>query len=124
METHPWRRLRAVQTGIDKFWTKWSELAGPNLFIRHKWHRTERSLEVGDVVSLRGQFRLGRVVTTYPDAKGMVRDVDVKTCVGLPVPLASRTRRKDCDMPSTIVIRRDVRRLVVLIPVEDQQEVR
>lgn len=130
VETHPWRRLRAVQAGVDKFWSKWSELAGPNLFIRHKWHRTERSVKVGDVVwiadqnALRGQFRLGRVVTTYPDKKGVVRDADVTTCVGLPAPLVSRTWRKSSNLPTTIVLRRDVRRLVVLIPVEDQQEVR
>lgn len=30
---HPWRRFRAIQIGVDMFWRKWSELAGPNLFI-------------------------------------------------------------------------------------------
>lgn len=123
METHPWRRLRAVQAGVDKFWSKWSELAGPNLFIRHKWHRIERSVKVGDVVwladqnALRGQFRLGRVVTTYPDKKGIVRDVDLKICIGLSGP--QKVQRGTSDLPTTIVLRRDVRRLVVLIPVED-----
>lgn len=126
METHPWRRLRAVQAGVDRFWSKWSELAGPNLFIRHKWHRAERNIKVGDVVwladpnALRGQFRLGRVIATYPDKKGVVRDVDLTICLGLPVPLVARVQRKDADLPTTIVLRRDVRRLVVLIPVEDQ----
>ena len=129
VETHPWRRLRAVQAGVDKFWSKWSELAGPNLFIRHKWHRAERSVEVGDLVwiadqnALRGQFRLGRIVSTYPDEKGVVRDADVKTCLGLPAPTVSRFRGKDSTLPTTIILRRDVRRLVVLIPAEDQQEV-
>ncbi|KAK7909325.1 hypothetical protein WMY93_014009 [Mugilogobius chulae] len=129
VDTHPWRRLRAVQAGVDKFWSKWSELAGPNLFIRHKWHRTERSVKVGDLVwiadqnALRGQFRLGRIVVTYPDKSGVVRDADVKTCIGLPAPQVSRIKLKDFTLPSTIVLRRDVRRLVVLIPVEDQLEV-
>lgn len=128
VETHPWRRLRAVQAGVDKFWSKWSELAGPNLFIRHKWHRAERSVEVGDMVwladqnALRGQFRLGRVVATYPDKKGIVRDVDLKICMGLSGPHASRVQRENSDLPTTIVLRRDVRRLVVLIPVEDQRK--
>lgn len=127
IDTCSWRRLGAVQAGVDRFWKKWSELAGPNLFIRHKWHRTERSVKVGDVVwiaeqnALRGQFRLGRVTTTYPDKKGVVRDVDIKTCVGFPAP---RAQRKDFTMPTTIVIRRDVRRLVTLIPAEDQVEVK
>ena len=132
IETRSWRRLRAVQAGVDKFWRKWSELAGPNLFIRPKWHRAERNIKAGDVVwiadqnALRGQFRLGRVTTTYPDTKGIVRDADVRTCMGLPTPMvprAPRAQRKDTAMPTTIVIRRDVRRLVVLIPAEDQEEV-
>lgn len=129
LETHSWRRLRAVQAGVDKFWSKWSELARPNLFIRHKWHRVERSVQVGDLVwiadqnALRGQFRLGRIVVTYPDKFGVVRDVDVATCIGLPASLAARTQAKDSILPSTIVLRRDVRRLVVLIPVEDQRKV-
>jgi len=128
VDTHPWRRLRTVQAGVDKFWSKWSELAGPNLFIRHKWHRVERNVKVGDVVwladqnALRGQFRLGRVVTTYPDKKGIVRDVDLRICMGLPGPHVSRVRRENSGLPTTIVLRRDVRRLVVLIPVEDQQK--
>lgn len=130
METRSWRRLRAVQAGVDRFWKKWSELAGPNLFIRHKWHRAERSIKVGDVVwiadqnALRGQFRLGRVATTYPDEKGVVRDADITTCMGLPAPMVPRARRKDSTMHTKIVIRRDVRRLVILIPAEDQEEVR
>ncbi|XP_077397336.1 BCAS3 microtubule associated cell migration factor isoform X1 [Festucalex cinctus] len=130
LETRSWRRLRAVQAGIDKFWAKWSELAGPNLFIRHKWHRAERNVKVGDVVwiadqnALRGQFRLGRVIATYPDKKNVVRDADIKTCVGLPAPVVAKAWRKESHMPTAIVIRRDVRRLVILIPVEDQQELR
>lgn len=83
LEIHPWRRLRAIQIGVDRFWAKWRELAGPNLFIRHKWHRTERNVKVGDLVwiadpnALRGQFRLGRILTVYPDSKGIVRDADI-----------------------------------------------
>ena len=49
-ETHPWRRLRAIQIGVDQFWAKWRKLAGPNLFLRHKWHWTERNVKVGDLV--------------------------------------------------------------------------
>lgn len=95
------------------------------LFIRHKWHRTERSVKVGDMVwladqnALRGQFRLGRDVATYPDKKGIVRDVDLKICMGLSGPHVSRVRRGTSDLPTTIVPHRNVRRLVVLIPVED-----
>ena len=124
LETHPWRRLRAIQIGVDQFWAKWRELAGPNLFGRHKWHRTERNVKVGDLVwiadpnALRGQFRLGRILKVYPDSKGIVRDADIATCAGLPVSVAGG-RKKSSSLPMA-VIRRDVRRLVVLLPVEDQ----
>ena len=102
-------------------------MAGPNLFIRHKWHRTERNVKAGDLVwiadpnALRGQFRLGRILTVYPDSKGIVRDADITTCAGLPVSLAGG-RKKSSSLPMA-VIRRDVRRLVVLLPVEDQTHV-
>lgn len=29
-----YKRLRAMQAEVDKFWRRWSQLAGPNLFIR------------------------------------------------------------------------------------------
>lgn len=125
LETHSWRRLRAIQIGVDRFWAKWRELAGPNLFVRQKWHRLERNVRVGDLVwvadpnALRGQFRLGRVLNVYPDSKGIVRDADIATCTGN---LASQLgSRKESGSPKPYaIIRRDVRRLVVLLPVENQ----
>lgn len=78
---------------------------------------------IADQNALRGQFRLGRIVVTYPDKTEIVRDADVKTCVSLPAPLVSRTHATDSTLPSTVILRRDVRRLVVLIPVEDQHMV-
>lgn len=124
--THPWRRLRAIQISVDMFWKKWSELAGPNLFIRPKWHHTQRNVEVGDVLwiadqnALRGQFRLGWIQAVYPDKKGLVRDADVKTCTGLAASLAAGLPKRNSQQLASVILRRDVRRLVVLIPVEDQ----
>lgn len=43
LDTHFWRQLRAIQSGVDRFWAKWRELAGPNLFIRQKWHSVTSS---------------------------------------------------------------------------------
>lgn len=34
IESHSCHRLRAIQIGVDKFWAKWSELDGPNLFVQ------------------------------------------------------------------------------------------
>ncbi|KAL2076334.1 hypothetical protein ACEWY4_028086 [Coilia grayii] len=125
LETHSWRRLRAIQIGVDRFWAKWRELAGPNLFIRQKWHRSERNVQVGDLVwvadpnALRSQFRLGRILSVYPDNKGIVRDADIATCAGTPASQAGGRKKSGSPLP-TVVIRRDIRRLVVLLPVEDQ----
>lgn len=122
---HPWRRLRSIQIGVDMFW-KWSELAGPNLFIRPKWHRTQRNVEIGDIVwiadqnALRGQFWLGRIQVVYPDKKGLVRDADVKTCAGPSASLIVGQLKRNTQQLTLVILRRDVWRLVVLIPVEDQ----
>lgn len=126
-EGRSWHRLRAIQAGVDKFWTSWCNLAGPNLFIRPKWHRTVRNVQVGDLVwmadqnSLRGQFRLGKIERTYPDQKGVVRDVDIRTCIGLPATHSTtRPQTNHAVLAPTTVLRRDVRRLVVLLAVEEQ----
>ncbi len=81
---YPVVRLRAIQIEVDKFWKRWSQLAGPGLYIRQKWHAPARNVAAGDLVwladqnALRGQFRLGRVVEVCPDVKGVVRDVRVR----------------------------------------------
>lgn len=73
---------------------------------------------VADQNALRGEFRLGRVKEACPDVKGVVRDVKVKICHSLPISLSQAKKDKE-PCPSTI-LRRDVRRLVVLLPVEEQ----
>lgn len=121
---YPFSRLRAVQVEVDKFWKRWSQLAGPHLFVRQKWHASARNIAAGDLVwvadqnALRGRFRLGRVVEAFPDSKGVVRDVKVRTCHSLPISW-SRVKKEGAPCSSTI-LHRDVRRLVVLIPVEEQ----
>lgn len=93
--TYPFKRLQEMQTQVSHFWKSWSQLAGPNLFIRSKWHTAERNVAIGDIVwlcdqnALRGQFKLARVVSVNADPRGIVRDVlsewvcsgeDSKTC--------------------------------------------
>ncbi len=88
---YPYKRLRVIQGEIKKFWGKWSQLAGPNLFIRSKWHTKERNVAVGDIVwvadqnALRSQYKLGRVIKVNADSKGIVRDVDVRVFASHPV---------------------------------------
>lgn len=124
--TYPVVRLRTIQIEVNKFWKHWSQLADPNLYIRQKWHAPARNVAAGDLVwladqnALRGQFRLGRVVEVCPDARGVVRDVRVATCRSCPVSGGqSKRNRVEENYPSTI-LHRDVRRLVVLLPVEEQ----
>lgn len=63
-DTYPYKRLREIQAQVNHFWKSWSQLAGPNLFVREKWHTTERNVAIGDIVwlcdqnALRGQFTL------------------------------------------------------------------
>ncbi len=119
---------------VDKFWRGWSQLESPNLFLRSKWHSSHRNVAIGDIVwitdqnALRGQFKLGRVIGVNPDSKGVVRDVNVRTFPSYHVPITkplkaranypgSKSHKK--KIPST-VLHRDVRRLVVLLPVEEQ----
>lgn len=131
---YPYKRLKSIQAEVSRFWKKWSQLAGPNLFIRNKWHTKERNVAVGDVVwladqnALRGQYKLARVVGANTDSKGIVRDVLVRTFPSYPVPIrkgngeepTTKTKRLKHKIPAT-VLHRDVRRLVVLIPTEEQR---
>lgn len=130
--TYPFKRLQEIQTQVDYFWRCWSQLAGPNLFVRSKWHTAERNVAIGDVVwlcdqnALRGQFKIGRVVAVNPDCKGIVRDVYVKVSPSgynlgnMPKPPLKCSGFVK-EFQGTL-LHRDVRRIVVLIPAEDQAE--
>lgn len=130
---YPYKRLQEIQTQVNSFWRAWCQLAGPNLFIRPKWHTLERNVAVGDLVwlcdqnSLRGQFRLGRVVAVTPDSKGVVRDAEVLVTPGHCIPVYQTKSENQSSAPrdwkgssNGVVLRRDVRRLIVLLPVEEQ----
>lgn len=124
--TYPAVRLRAIQIEVDKFWRRWSQLAAPGLFVRQKWHAPARNVMTGDLVwladqnALRGQFRLGRVVEACPDSKGVVRDVKVKTCQNFPVFCGPTKKTQSVGQCPFTILHRDVRRLVVLLPVDEQ----
>lgn len=136
---YPYKRLQIIQGEVNKFWRKWSQLAGPNLFLRSKWHTKERNVAVGDVVwladqnALRSQYKLARVVKVNPDHKGVVRDVDVRVFTNYPVSsvkpnkakVKGKGKRATKGLPNKIpatILHRDVRRLVVLIPAEEQSD--
>ncbi|KAK7879276.1 hypothetical protein WMY93_033942 [Mugilogobius chulae] len=132
-EGYSLKRLRLIQTEVNRFWKKWSQLTGPNLFVRSKWHSKERNVAIGDIIwiadqnALRGQYKLARVVSVNSDKKGIVRDVHVRTYPSYPVPIVKsggqankKVKKLQTKLPSTI-LHRDVRRIIVLLPIEEQK---
>ena len=120
-------RLRAIQTEVAEFWRRWSQLAGPNLHVRQKWHTRVRDVQVGDIVwvadqnALRGRYRLGRVVAVVCGRDGAVRDADVKVYGCRSAGVCHPAAGLETDGSSiTAVVRRDVRRLVVLLAADEQ----
>lgn len=92
-----------------------------------------RNVAVIDIVwladqnALRSQYKLARVISVNSDPKGIVRDCHVRTFPSYPVPLVKikgqickDKKKKSSQIPSTI-LHRDVRRLVVLLPKEEQE---
>ena len=79
------RRWKHVQYLADVFWKRWLSEYLPLLQIRQKWNKAERNLKVGDVVLIadvttpRCRWPLGRVTEVFPDRKGFVRSVLVRT---------------------------------------------
>jgi hypothetical protein len=79
------RRWRQVQYLADLFWKRWIKEYLPTLQLRRKWLKRERNVEVGDAVLLvdddlpRNNWLLGRVISVFPGADGLVRTVEVKT---------------------------------------------
>ncbi|XP_038139707.1 uncharacterized protein LOC119782698 [Cyprinodon tularosa] len=133
--SYPYKRLQEMQHQVNTFWRSWSQLAGPNLFIRSKWHTMKRNVAVGDIVwlcdqnALRGHFKLGRVISVNADTRGIVRDVNVKVVTSLCTPEVRPASKNPASKlpPSSIlrdtqftILHRDVRRLVVLLPAEEQ----
>lgn len=87
-------------------------------------------MAIGDVVwlaeqnALRGQFRLARVVDVNTDKKGIVRDVLLRSFPSYPVSTVKPTQKVKMHSPKipATILHRDVRRIVVLLPVEEQQQ--
>ena len=79
------RRWRQVQYLSELFWKRWRREYLQTLQSRQKWHRVEPNFAVDDLVlvcdesSSRGKWPLGRVIQTYPDDLGHVRQVLVRT---------------------------------------------
>ncbi|XP_063991171.1 uncharacterized protein LOC135169802 [Diachasmimorpha longicaudata] len=99
-------RWELVQKLKQDFWTRWHKEYLNELNIRKKWTTGSHDIKEDSVVLLRDdnlppmQWKLGRVVKTYPGEDGIIRVVDVKTATGVlkrnikrvsPLPVSSPT---------------------------------
>ena len=76
-----WRRLQEI---VRQFWVRWKQEWLHSLHPRSKWNKDQISLKKDDVVLMaednlsRGEWRLGRILETFPGKDGEVRTVDVR----------------------------------------------
>ena len=114
-------RFMFVQRLANQFWSVWTRLYFPSLIIQQKWHHIKRNLAVGDICLLqdsnvvRGEWRYVRVTEIYPDRHGNVRNVEV-------VVAPRHTGKGDYKYQSPSYVKRHVGKLIVLVPVEDQEQ--
>jgi hypothetical protein len=81
------RRWRYVQYLASEFWNRWSKEYLQTLNERNKWHNPKRNFSIDDIVlvkalSPRRAWPLGRIIEVFPDSKGFVRSVTVRTNEG------------------------------------------
>jgi len=82
------KRWRQVQYLANQFWVRWKREYLQTMQSRQKWQVPQKNFSIDDVVLVydehapRGKWPLGRVVETYPDKQGHVRQVLVRTSNG------------------------------------------
>ena len=115
-------RYRLVQSVVSSFWKRWVAEYFPKMIIRQKWHTEKRNVKVGDVVLVQeqgltnGKWQLAKVSEVFPGDDGRVRNVAVHYKNLGDTKYVSAYFGKGYT-----TIRRPVQRLVVLVPVEEQQ---
>ena len=108
----------------EKWWKQWSQIAFPLFAPRRKWTNQFRNVCKGDIVLLqydakvsRERYRLAKVADTHPDNCGVVRTVTVVLRPRHAREKALPYKSKELtEFPVT------VQRLVVIVPVEEQQQ--
>jgi len=115
LTTNKYVRHRFVQKITEAFWCKWTEEFFPSLIVQQKWHTQHRNVKVGDVVlvqdsgMIKGKWRLGKVIKADASPRdGFVRKVDIQY--------------KNPDAKSFITITRAVQRIVVIVPIDEDDE--
>ena len=81
---NPRNRWRRIQELIRRVWQHWLREYLPHIGSRHKWFLQQENLKEDDTVvvidpnAARKDWKVGRIVRTYPGGDGFVRVVDVK----------------------------------------------
>ena len=81
-------RWRMLQRMVQHFWNRWSAEYLTSLQSRSKWRVSQKNLEVGDLVLIKNenlpplQWKLGKILKTFPGKDNKVRVVEVKTQTG------------------------------------------
>ena len=109
------KRLSRIQNLANEFWIKWKADFLQSLQTRQKWARASRNGKVDDVVIVKdeglpwNQWRLARVVETYPSDDALVRKVKL---------LVADSSLDKCGKRSKppVYLDRPVQKLVLLVP--------
>ena len=113
-------RFLLVQRIIDQFWNVWTKLYFPSLIIQQKWHTQKRNLSIGDICllqdsnTMRAEWRMCKVMETYPDIHGVVRNVEVKVAPVQDGGVSYKYHKPNC-------LKRHVSKLIVIVPVEEKK---
>ncbi|CAM1316337.1 Uncharacterised protein r2_g2573 [Pycnogonum litorale] len=111
------KRWRRVQYLTSEFWNQWRKYHLQTLQERQKWSKSHRNIQINDVVILkdenvaRNEWKLARVVETYPGNDGLVRKV--KLVIGDRM-LDDKGKRRS----RTVYVERPIHKLVLLLMTE------
>ena len=124
------RRWKQVQYLADIFWRRWSREYLTQLQERHKWGRPCENLQVGDIVLVadtnrpRNSWQMGRVIETYPDKQGLVRQTRVQTNSGTLIrPIAKLCVLVEVDRAGQTPVTKDVNDPEDIQPIQLQASV-
>jgi len=117
------KRSAYVKDLLDKWWSLWIRQVWPHLIPCKKWRSESRNVEVGDICllffpgSLTGQYKLVRVVETFPDANGLVRTVSI-----IYRKRNAREKPEEINKKGLVKEKVGVQRLVVIQPANKVEE--
>ena len=108
------KRMKFLYSIVVEFWEKWRIVVFHSLVPQFKWHRTQRNVQIGDVVLLKEEearvadYKLGMVIGIKSSKDGLVRSVKVR-CLNR---IENRFTVSYLDRP--------IHKLCVIVPVEEQ----